>query len=279
MVDPVTLLMLGVTACYTVSSLSDKYAASTAKLRGNEFTFLMCASMSVLLLFTLPFQKISFDASLAAFAGVALTALCKLLEFKTSAAVLREMSAFELKAWLGITLFISYATDVFFGEAASVLKVCCLCLTAVGLVLIVRSDKKESVNYRKLILPLALYLLSKYGYGLVIRSFSGSASSVMLLMPALAVSALLVLPFTDLSSYAKKPKGTAVVLLARIPNTAGMLMENAVIAISLASFSLIQPLILVSLFLIGLARREESSRLNLAGSIICIIGAVGFRLV
>ena len=63
------------------------------------------------------------------------------------------------------------------------------------------------------------------------------------------------------------------------PNTIGMLLENAVIAISLASYSFIQPMILVVLFIIGLIRKERCSRLNLIGGIICVVGVVAFQLV
>ena len=66
--------------------------------------------------------------------------------------------------------------------------------------------------------------------------------------------------------------------LARIPNTLGMLLENSVISISLANYSFIQPMILVTLFAIGLIRREKRSRLNLIGRIICIEGIVAFQL-
>ena len=99
-------LMAGVTACYTVSSLSDKYAAAKAEFAPGEFTFLMCASMSVFLALTLPFRNIAFSLCWQSFAGVALVTLCKLLEFRMSILVLSEMSAFELKAWLGVTLFV-----------------------------------------------------------------------------------------------------------------------------------------------------------------------------
>lgn len=58
-----------------------------------------------------------------------------------------------------------------------------------------------------------------------------------------------------------------------------MLLENAVISISLANYSFIQPMILVTLFVIGLIRREKRSQLNLIGSIICIVGIVAFQLV
>ncbi|MBR4346574.1 MAG: hypothetical protein IKP75_06525 [Oscillospiraceae bacterium] len=270
------LLMLGVTACYTISSLSDKYAAAKVKLTPNEFTFLMCSSMSVMLLFTLPFQEIRFDLSLFAFGGVLLTAVCKLLEFKMCTAVLKKISAFELKAWLGVTLFLSYFTDIIMGQAISAAKLICLCLTAGGLVLIVHSEKKEKIDYKSIALPLILYLGAKYGYGLVIKSFSPHASSIMLLLPALVTVSLVTLPSVKLSAYREK-HGTGYIILARIPNTIGMIMENAVIGISLASYSLIQPLILVSLFFIGLIRREYASKLNIIGGIICMIGAVGFQ--
>ena len=52
----VVILMLAVTACYTICSLNDKYAAAKANLSGDEFTFLMCSSMSVFLAASLPFQ-------------------------------------------------------------------------------------------------------------------------------------------------------------------------------------------------------------------------------
>lgn len=278
LVNTAFLLMLGVTACYTVSSLSDKYAASKAKFSPNEFTFLMCSSMSVFLLFSLPFQEISFDFSFYAFLGVMLTALCKLFEFKMCSAVLREMSAFELKAWLGITLFVSYFTDILFGEQIRVLKLLCLGFTAAGLVMIVHSDKKEKVNYKRIIIPLQLYMAAKYGYGLIIRSFSSHASSMMLLLPSLVIVSLITLPLVDLKVYKERSKGTANVVLARIPNAVGMVMENAVISISLASYSLIQPLILVSLFFIGLARRDCASKINIIGSVICMLGAIGSQL-
>lgn len=271
-------LMAGVTACYTVSSLSDKYAAAKARFEPNNFTFLMCASMSVLLALTLPFQKLAFSLSWQAFAGVALVALCKLLEFRMSVLVLKEMSAFELKAWLGVTLFVSYFSDVFMGERLKALRLIFICLAALGLVLIVRSDKAERINYRRIMLPLLLYLAAKFGYGLTIRSFSCYASSIMLLLPGLVTVALICLPQVSFKAYSEKPRGTLNVVLARIPNTAGMIMENAVVAVSLADYSLIQPMILVTLFVIGLIRREACSKTNVLGGILAVAGVLGFQL-
>lgn len=274
----VVILMLAVTACYTICSLNDKYAAAKANFSGDEFTFLMCSSMSVFLALSLPFQNLSFSFTWQSFLAVLLVAMCKMLEFQMSARVLKQLSAFELKAWLGITLFASYFTDILFGSELNIIKLICIFATAAGLVFIARSSK-GGVNYKQIILPLVLYLVSKYGYGLVIRSFSLYASSTMQLLPAMVIISLIMLPRVHIRELIKNNRsGVVKVVLARIPNTLGMLLENAVISISLANYSFIQPMILVTLFVIGLIRREKRSRLNLIGSIICIVGIVAFQL-
>ena len=274
----VVILMLAVTACYTICSLNDKYAAAKANLLGDEFTFLMCSSMSVFLAASLPFQNLSFSFTWQSFLAVLLVAACKMLEFQMSARVLKQLSAFELKAWLGITLFASYFTDILFGSELNIIKLICIFATAAGLVFIARSSK-GGVNYKQIILPLVLYLVSKYGYGLIIRSFSPYASSTMQLLPAMVIISLIMLPRVHIRELIKNNRsGVVKVVLARIPNTLGMLLENAVISISLANYSFIQPMILVTLFVIGLIRREKRSRLNLIGSMICIVGIVAFQL-
>lgn len=274
----VVILMLAVTACYTICSLNDKYAAAKANFSGDEFTFLMCSSMSVFLALSLPFQNLSFSLTWQSFLSVLLVVVCKMLEFQMSARVLKQLSAFELKAWLGITLFASYFTDILFGSELNIIKLICIFATAAGLVFIARSSK-GGVNYKQIILPLMLYLVSKYGYGLIIRSFSLYASSTMQLLPAMVIISLIMLPRVHIRELIKNNRsGVVKVVLARIPNTLGMLLENAVISISLANYSFIQPMILVTLFVIGLIRREKRSRLNLIGSIICIVGIVAFQL-
>lgn len=271
--------MLAVTACYTVSSLSDKYAVSKAGFSGNEFTFLMCSSLSVFIAFTLPFQEIRFTLSWQSFAAVLFIGICKMLEFQMSALVLKQLSAFELKAWLGTTLFVSYITDVLYGADLRAVKFGCLALTVAGLILIVRSGKEKKIEYRKIILPLALYLASKYGYGLIIKGFSGYASSTMQLLPALILLSLVMLTKVSPKEIMRKnAKGAATVILARIPNAAGMLLENVIIGISLTNYSFVQPMILVTLFAIGLIRREGGTRLNILGSILCASGILLFQL-
>ncbi len=273
------ILMLAVTACYTITSLSDKYAVSKAKFTGNEFTFLMCSSMSFFLLFTLPFQELHFTLTWHSFAGIILIAVCKLLEFQMSALVLKQLSAFELKAWLGVTLFASYITDILYGAELKALKIFCIAATVAGLIFIARSGKDGKIEYRKIAVPLILYLAAKYGYGLVIKTFTPYISPTMQLLPAMLLITVIMLFRIKPSEILKKNKvGALKVILARIPNTAGMLLENAVIGVSLANYSFIQPMILVTLFLIGLIRREQHTRLNLIGSVICVAGVVMFQI-
>lgn len=274
------MLMIGVTLCYTISSLSDKYAVSDAKFSGDEFTFLICSSMSVFLLFSLPFQKLYFHISWQAFAAIGLIALCKFFEMQMSALVLKQLTAFELKAWLGVTLFASYITDVFCGEKLHILKLLCISVTVTGLVFIAKSGKESRSEYKKIAVPLVLYLGAKFGYGLAIKAFTPYISPTMQLLPALAIIAVIMLfRIRPQEIIWKSRKGAAAVILARIPNTLGMLLENAVISVSLTDYSFIQPMILVSLFIIGLIRKERGSAESIIGSILCVSGVVLFQVI
>ncbi len=273
-------LMLGVTVCYTITSFSDKYAVSKAKFSGDEFTFLMCSSLAFFTLLSLPFQNIYFTLTWQSFAAILLIAVCKVFEFQMSAIVLRQLSAFELKAWIGVTLIVSYLTDVIYGAELAAMKLLCIAATVTGLALIVKSGRENKIEYRKIAVPLVLYLTAKYSYGLIIKTFTPYVSPTMQFMPALVLVSLVMLTKIRLHEIFKKNKTGAVnVILARVPNTIGMLMENAVISVSLASYSFIQPMVLISLFAIGIIQKNRYSRLNLAGSIICIAGVVIFQLV
>ncbi|MBD5497803.1 MAG: hypothetical protein HDR11_08580 [Lachnospiraceae bacterium] len=272
-------LMLTVMCCYTTTSLSDKYAVADAKFSGDEFTFLMCSSMSAFLAISLPFQEIYFHFSWQALTAVFLISVCKMLEFQMSALVLRQLSAFELKAWLGITLFASYITDIFCDAEPNFLQFIFILITVLGLIFIARSGSGGNINYRKIMLPLVLYLAAKYSYGLIIKSFSAYASSTMLLLPSLIIIAVITIPrAAPKNIFLFHTKNALKVILARIPNTIGMLAENAVISISLTNYAFIQPMLLVTLFLIGLIQKKPCSRLNLTGSILCIIGIIAFQI-
>lgn len=153
-------------------------------------------------------------------------------------------------------------------------------ITPVGLIFIARSGGSSKIEYRRIVLPLILYLASKYGYGLIIKAFSPYISSTLQLFAAMIIISIIIFPkAAPKKIFRNNPKGALYVILARIPNTVGTLVENMVIAVSLVNYSFIQPMILVTLFVIGLIRRERCSKLNLIGSVICVIGVVAFQLV
>lgn len=273
-------LMLLVVVCYTICSLSDKYSVAKLKMEGNAFTFLMAAPTSILLLFMLPFSDTHFILSWQAFLAVILIAVSKLLEFKLATIILREMSAFELKAWLGLCLFLSYATDIFIGTSTfNIIKIIAIIVTAVGLFMIAKSEN-EHINYKKIIIPLFFYLLAKYGYGMIITASAEYISSYLALLFGLILLAIVLIPFAKpITLFKTKFKGSMFVALTKIPNAIGLVLENMVIATSMTNYAFIQPMIMVTLFFIGIIRKESTKLLNIIGGIICIIGILGFQLV
>lgn len=274
--------MLTVTICYTICSLSDSYAVAKLKFNGNELTFFMAAATSLLMLFVLPFDSRLFVLSWQSFAAIILMAVSKMLEFQLAAIILRDMSAFELKAWLGITVFLSYATDLFTGVSplgiGTAVKFGFIAVTSTGLFLIARSGNGK-IPYKKILLPLAGYLLSKFGYGMTVKFTQDSISPTLSLFCALVILAVILSPKAHpVKLIREKTRGTAFVSVTKIPNVIGLVCENAVAMQSMANFSFIQPMVLATLFLVGLIKREGYGRLNIAGGIICIIGIVGFQL-
>lgn len=278
------LTMLAVVALYTICSLNDKYAASKAKLNGSQLTFLMAAGTVPFLALLLPFSDRTFTVSLPSFIFIFLIAASKYLEFSMSAKILAEMSVFELKAWLGITLFLSYGTDMLmYSQSVSLPKVLCIIITAAGLVMIARSGRQK-VNYPKIAVPLIVYIAAKFGYGFVMKAVERYISSTMTLFFALIVLALILIPSVKpLSIAAESPegkKGVFIVVLCKLPNALGLLGENAVAAQSLTNYAFIQPMILVVVLILDFLKKStRPTGWNLAGSVICVLGILGFQAV
>lgn len=272
-------MILLAAGCYTVTSLSDKYAASTAKLSGIEVTFLMAASTAVFMTLLLPLLGIAFSPfSWQLLLAVLLIAADKLLEFVLGTAVLKEMSAFELKAWLGAVLFLSYFTDVFaYGGSFSPIGLLFIAVTAAGLFLIARSNRKN-VRYGKIVLPLLFYLATKYGYAIIMRYAEPYGDSTQILYFSLILLAAALFPMSHISRLIReKKKGVLITAATKLPNAVGLYAENAALAVSLTGFSMIQPLILIALFLIGCIRGEYREKLGMTGAVISISGIVGFQ--
>lgn len=275
--------MLAVVGLYTITSLNDKYAVSKAKYNGSQLTFFMAAGTVLFLLPLLPFADTTVTANWLAPVFVLLIALSKYLEFDMSAKILEYMSAFELKAWVGILLFVSYFTDVIiYSQTISIVKLLFIALTMAGLVMIAVSGR-EKVNYKKIAIPMLLYLAARFIYGFVMNAAEGIISSTMTLLFALIVLALVMLPSAKPWTVAKNSpegmKGVIIVLLCKLPNALGLLGENAVAAESLTNFAFIPPMILIVIFIVGLfSKSTRPTGLNLAGSIVCIAGILGFQV-
>ncbi len=276
-------LMLIVVACYTVCSLSDKYSVAKLKMNGNTLTFLMAAATSLFMLAYLPFDSRLFDGGPVAYLAILMMACSKMLEFQLAAIILREMSAFELKAWLGLTVFLSYGTDLLLNKAelglVTAAKFGFIAVTAAGLFMIAKAGGKK-IDYKKIVLPLLGYLLCKFGYGLIVTFTQGSISPTLSLFFALVLLSVVLAPVVHpIKLCREQPKGVLFVGLTKIPNVIGLVLENIVAVQSMANYSFIQPMILVVLFFIGVIRREECTRLNIIGGIVCIAGIMGFQLI
>ncbi len=273
-------MILLAAVCYTICGLSDKYAVSTAKLTGLQITFLMAGATAVFMAVMMPFMNIPFSGfSWQLAAAVVLIALNKLLEFVLSAKVLEEMSAFELKAWVGTVVFISYFADFLIdGAEISVIGLVFIAIMAVGLFLIARSNKQQ-IHYGKIVVPLIFYIIDRFGYGLTMRYAEPYGNSSQILFFALILLAVVLIPFVSLPKLLReKPKGVLVVSLTKIPNAVGLFAENAAIAVSLTGSAMIMPIVLIALFFIGVIRKEYCTKLNLIGAVISIVGIVGFQL-
>lgn len=276
------LLMIIVVAMYTITSLNDKYAVSKARYNGSQLTFMMAAGTAFFLIFTLPFSDTRFTLHPVSFICILLIALSKYLEFALSAKILLDMSLFELKAWLGLTLFMSYFADIIMGsESLNAVKLLLIILTAAGLALIAK-DGRKTVNYKNIAFALIFYLLSRFMYGFVIKAGEGYISSTMTLFFALIFLAIVLIPSAKPHLIAKESpegvKGMVIVTACKIPNALGLLGENAIAMQSLTNFAFIQPMILVVIFFTDLFNKNLSgSKTSLAGSIAVIIGILGFQ--
>lgn len=272
-------MILLAAGCYTICSLADKYAVSTAKLSGTAITFIMAAATAVFMTIMLPFTGAAFpELSWQLVLFIILIAADKLLEFVLSAKILADMSAFELKAWLGISLFISYFADAFvYGGNFSLSALLFIGVTAAGLFLIAKSNGK-AVNYKRIAPTLAFYILVKLGYGVIMRYAEPYGDSSVILYFALILLAAVLCPAVHpIKLFKDKKKGFAVTAVTKLPNAVGLFAENAALAVSLTGYALIQPIILIALFLIGAVRKEYCTKLNLAGAVISICGIIGFQ--
>lgn len=274
-------VMLGVVGLYTICAFNDKYAVSKAKFTGAELTFIMAAATAVFLLMFMPVMKPEVHITPKAAIPVLLITFSKYVEFAVLPKILDCMTPFELKGWVGLTLFMSYFTDVlFYGTPLSFLGILFIIVTIGGLMLVARADRTE-IDYRKIWYWLVFYIAAKFGYGLIMRMTADILPNNMTLFFALILLALvsfLQIRPKEMFARPEGKKGVLIVAAAKLPNALGLLGENYTASRSLANYSFIQPLILISLFIAALMDKNRKLPLmSKIGGVVIACGVVGFQ--
>lgn len=253
---------------YAASSLGDKYISAKLACSAQEFSFLVALSTSFFLALVLPFTGWNFAFTLQSGLALVVLVALKIAEFYTSAALLKTVSAYELKAWLSLNVIVSYLVDLARGtETFFWAFLPCAALLVAGIGLVAFGEKREKL-LRYILLSLG-YIASKFLYGLQMNVLEGTSPVCVLLLVMLGV-ALLQLPFVKFRTFFRK-KGLVLGALTRIPNAAGLWTEAIAAQQNLLLYTLVQPMQLAILFLTVLIRREKMEKLRLAGSIITLV--------
>ena len=253
---------------YTASSLGDKYISAKLACSAQEFSFLVALSTAFFLALVLPFTGWNFAFTLQSGQALIVLIALKIAEFYTSAALLKTVSAYELKAWLSLNVIVSYLVDLA-RETETFFWAFLPCAAALiaGIGLVAFGEKREKL-LRYILLSL-IYIASKFLYGLQMNVLEGTSPVCVLLLVMLGV-ALLQLPFVKFKTFFRK-KGLALGALTRIPNAAGLWTEAIAAQQNLLLYSLVQPMQLAILFATALIRREKMEKLRLAGSIVTLV--------
>lgn len=253
---------------YTASSLGDKYISAKLACSAQEFSFLVALSTAFFLALVLPFTGWNFAFTLQSGLALIVLVALKIAEFYTSAALLKTVSAYELKAWLSLNVIVSYLVDLARGtETFFWAFLPCAAALVAGIGLVAFGEKREKL-LRYILLSL-IYIASKFLYGLQMNVLEGTSPVCVLLLVMLGV-ALLQLPFVKFKTFFRK-KGLALGALTRIPNAAGLWTEAIAAQQNLLLYSLVQPMQLAILFATALIRREKMEKLRLAGSIVTLV--------
>lgn len=253
---------------YAASSLGDKYISAKLACSAQEFSFLVALSTAFFLALVLPFTGWNFAFTLQSGLALVVLVALKIAEFYTSAALLKTVSAYELKAWLSLNVIVSYLVDLARGtEAFFWAFLPCAAVLVAGIGLVAFGEKREKL-LRYILLSLG-YIASKFLYGLQMNVLEGTSPVCVLLLVMLGV-ALLQLPFVKFRTFFRK-KGLVLGALTRIPNAAGLWTEAIAAQQYLLLYTLVQPMQLAILFLTVLIRREKMGKLRLAGSIITLV--------
>lgn len=263
--------------CYTISSLGDKFISAKLKYKANEFAFFVALATSVWLGIMLIFDGWKFKASVENILVLACLVAWKLGEFYSSAVLLKIVSAYELKAWLGINVIISYMYNVINGKykLSGIIIIFSVILMA-GIALII-AESSQNKKILKLILLSIVYSLSKFLYGLQMGMLSKDSSPISTLFAVMIVIVLFQLPNVNVKEMFNKT-GVSMGVLSRIPNAAGLFTEALAAKHSILFYAMIQPMQQLVLFVHSIFIKENMGKKKLTGSILSLISVVAIAI-
>ena len=193
--------------------------------------------------------------------------LVKLLEFYTSAKLLKTFSAYELKAWLGSNIILSYFYNVLFEKELWKVEMLFLSIFLIVGIAMILKEKKEVMN---LLLYILGFVMSKLFYGILIGQVIGLNEKISILFILMLLLTFSHLPFVSTKKIFSTV-GVTKGVLTRIPNAAGLIFESMAATENLYLYAMIQPIQLLILFCISLARRENMGKWKFFGSMLCIL--------
>jgi len=260
--------------CYTISSLGDKYISSKLKCSPAEFAFIVSFATMLWIGVTFPFMGWGFQPNIRNGVVLLLLVLWKMAEFYTSALLLKTVSAYELKAWLGINIICSYFYNVFCGMYHIDIRIIfCSAILLLGIIMIMRGrEKTEQIlteSFGKLCVLFLLFILSKLLYGLTINQMTEDCKATSVLFLVMFFVALLQLPHIHVKELIRR-KGAGAAALTRLPNAGGLIFEAFVAMENIFLYSMIQPVQLALLFAASLIQKEPMGKMKFWGSLLCI---------
>lgn len=262
-------------ACYTISSLGDKYISAKLKSTPPEFAFIVAFSTMIWIGAAIPFMGWGFLFNARNILLLLALTVWKLLEFYTSAALLKAVSAYELKAWLGINIVCSYYYNVFHGiDKLHVWIPLFTVMLLAGIIMITGEQGKTEKSEKnpagqKMSLLFLLFIASKFLYGMTLGQMTQGCKATSVLFLVMFLTAFLQLPKIQIKEVAQR-KGMLPAFLTRIPNAAGLILEAFAAMENLFFYAMIQPMQLAILFLVSLVKKEPMGRKKLMGSLLCI---------
>ncbi len=259
--------------CYTISSLGDKYISSKLKCTPPEFAFIVSFATMIWIGVLIPFTGWKFVFTVQNMFFLLSLVVWKIMEFYTSAVLLKTVSAYELKAWLGINIACSYYYNTIQGVYRWNLWVVVFTfMLLAGIIMIVQgqtaSEEAFPVSKKRLCILFLLFIASKFLYGLTMGQMTECKTTSVLFLVML-FTALMQLKKVKIKELTGR-KGMTGAFLTRIPNAAGLILEAFAAMESLFLYAMIQPIQLALLFIVSLVKKEAMGKKKLTGSLICI---------